>query len=85
LIYYKEKINFLFVVCAKMRFPFIYLHVSMGHLFVKLIGVNLTPLVYNAAFLLAHDKDVQHWKSFGSTNLFNIKWTSWSFIALPTV
>jgi len=32
----------------------------MGHLFVKLLGMNLTPLVYNAAFLLAHDKDVEH-------------------------
>jgi len=43
-----------------MRFSFIHLHVSLGHLFTKLLGVNLTPLVYNAAFLLAHDKDVQH-------------------------
>ena len=39
---------------------FIYLPVLLGHLLVKLFGVYLTPLVYNAAFLLAHDKDVQH-------------------------
>ena len=28
-------------------------------------SVNLTPLVYDAAFLLAHDKDVQHKKILG--------------------
>ena len=52
---------------------FVYLHVLLSHLFVKLLGVNLTPPVYDAAFLLAHDKDIQHIKFFGSTNLFNIK------------
>jgi len=45
----------------------------------------LITLVDNAAFFLAHDADVQHWNYFRSTNLFNIKWKSWSFIALlPT-
>ena len=34
-----------------MSFFFIYLHVSLGHLFIKLLGVNLTPLVYDAALL----------------------------------
>ena len=49
-----------FLSSAKMRFSFIHLHVSLGHLFVKLLGVNLTIVVYNAAFILAHDKGVQH-------------------------
>jgi len=40
-------------VCAQIRFSFIYLHVSLGHLFVQLIGVNLTPLVYDAAFFIS--------------------------------
>jgi len=43
-----------------MWFSFIYLYVLLGHLFVKVLWVNLTPLVGNVAFLLAHDKGVQH-------------------------
>ena len=34
-------------------FFFIYLHVSLGHLLVKLLAVNLTPLVYDAAFFVS--------------------------------
>ena len=41
-----------YVSNAIMRF-FIYLHVSLGHLLVKLLGVNLTPLVYDAAFFIS--------------------------------
>ena len=39
-----------YVSNAIMKFFFIYLHVSLGHLLVKPLGVNLTPLVYDAAF-----------------------------------
>ena len=47
--------NFVYVVhkqCNNEIF-FIYLHVSLGHLLVKLLGVNLTPLVYDAAFFIS--------------------------------
>ena len=52
---YKQKINLhlWYVSNAIMRYFFIYLHVSMGHLFVKLLAVNLTPLVYDAALFIS--------------------------------
>ena len=43
-----------------MRILFIYLHILLGQLVVEMLGVNLTPLVYDGAFLLAHEKDVPH-------------------------
>jgi len=54
-IYYKEKKLFICGISssAKMRFFFIHLHVSLGHLLVKLHGLNLTPPVYNAAFFIS--------------------------------
>ena len=42
-----------YVSNAIMKFFFIYLHVLLGHLLVKLLGVNLTPLVYDAAFFVS--------------------------------
>ena len=37
-----------FFISSKIISFFIYLHGSLGHLFVKLLGANLTPLVYNS-------------------------------------
>ena len=31
----------------------LYLHVSLGHSLEKMLGVNLTPLVYDAAFFIS--------------------------------
>ena len=48
--------NFVYVVrkqCNNEIFFIIDLHVSLGHLLVKLLGVNLTPLVYNAACFIS--------------------------------
>ena len=36
-----------------MKFLLIHLLASLGHLFVKMLGVNLTPLVYDAAFFIS--------------------------------
>ena len=50
-----KNINFVYVVrkqCNNEVF-FIYLHVFLGHLLVKLLGVNLTPLVYDAALFFS--------------------------------
>ena len=70
-----KNINYLFVACKQCNIEvfFDYLHVPLDYLFVKLLGINLTPLVYDAIFLLAHDKDVQQRKFFTSTILSNIK------------
>ena len=38
----------------------IYLRVSLNHLFIKLLGVNLIPLVCDVAFFENDDNDVQH-------------------------
>ena len=54
--------NFVYVVrkqCNDEIFLFIYMF-HLGHLLAKLLGISLTPMIYDAAFLLAHDKDVQH-------------------------
>ena len=47
-----KNVNLVYVVrkqCNNKVF-FIQLLVSLGHLLIKLLGVNLTPLVYDAAF-----------------------------------
>ena len=36
-----------------MRILFIYLHVLLGDLIVRMLGVNLTPLVYDAASFIS--------------------------------
>ena len=47
--------NFVYVVHKQCNtdIVFIFLHVSLGHLLVKLLGVILTPLVYDAAFFIS--------------------------------
>ena len=49
-----KNINFVYVVPKQCNNEvFFYLHVFLGHLLVKLLGVNLTPLVYDAALFFS--------------------------------
>ena len=50
-----KNIDFVYVVCKQCNNEvfYIYLRASLGHLLVKLLGVNLTPLVYDAAFFIS--------------------------------